>query len=253
MSVPSAHETAAPSIQAMPAGRPVRLQSSCHSSSAMATLTLITASRTRGVMRSPKKAAPSSTVKMGMVKPRMAARPEASSCTPKMDSVCQPSTLGRPSQAMVFHSRPTGHMRSPLAATYTNNQAAPSSMVLARKYSGDSSCSESFIMGQLTPHMRVRASSAQSWRREITEVIPPRRFASPPWGLRAAAPSLPAQAGTARRSLDSGEAAACKAHWPSGKASSALPLDGDTSCVPGGCNAPGNQIATGALIAGWCS
>src|SRR3990167_2810107 len=50
-------------------------------------------------------------------------------------------------------------------------------MVLARKYSGESCCSESFIMGQLTPHMSVRASNAQSWRREITG--PSRRRAAP--------------------------------------------------------------------------
>jgi hypothetical protein len=37
------------------------------------------ATRTRGVMRSPKKTAPINTVKMGMVKPNMAALPEASS------------------------------------------------------------------------------------------------------------------------------------------------------------------------------
>ena len=117
ISVPSAHEAAAPSIQATPAGRPLSRCNSCHSSRPMARLTQTTASRTRGVMRSPKKAAPISTVKMGMVKPRMAARPEASSCTPKMDSVCQPSTLGRPSQAMVSHSLPEGRMRSPLDAT----------------------------------------------------------------------------------------------------------------------------------------
>ena len=48
---------------------------------------------------------------MGMVKPRIAARPEANSCTPKIDSVCQPSTLGSPSQAICAHSRPTGIMR----------------------------------------------------------------------------------------------------------------------------------------------
>ena len=43
----------------------------------------------------------------------LAARPEASSWTPKIDRVCQPRMLGKPSQATVHHSRPRGHMRSP--------------------------------------------------------------------------------------------------------------------------------------------
>lgn len=39
----------------------------------------------------------------------------------------------------------------------------------------------------------------------------PPEGAKAPLGLRAAAPGLPAQAGTARRGVDSGDAAACKA------------------------------------------
>ena len=44
----------------------------------------------------------------------------------------------------------------------------------------------------------------------MSAVWPPER-AKAPLGLRAAAPGLPAQAGTARRGVDSGDAAACKA------------------------------------------
>ena len=105
---------------------------------------------------------------MGMVKPKIAARPEANSCNPMMDMVCQPNTLGRPKAAITAHSRPLGHMRRPFCATYTNNHVAPSVMVVARKNSGVICPSESFIMGQFTPHISVRANTAQAWRRVIT-------------------------------------------------------------------------------------
>jgi hypothetical protein len=79
-----------------------------------------------------------------------------------MEMVCQPSMLGRASVATVRHSAPSGHMRMPLSLKNTNSQLAPSVMVMARKYSGDSSRSDSFIMGQFTPHMMVSATSASS-------------------------------------------------------------------------------------------
>ena len=41
-------------------------------------------------------------------------------------------------------------------------------MVMARKYIGVSSRSDSFIIGQLTPHISVSATSAPSCRRVIT-------------------------------------------------------------------------------------
>jgi hypothetical protein len=48
-------------------------------------------------------------------------------------------------------------------------------MVSARKYSGEISRSESFIIGQFTPHIRVRAASASNWRREMVKVGAPGR------------------------------------------------------------------------------
>ena len=64
---------------------------------------------------------------------------------------------------------------------------------------------------------------------------PLRRFASPPRGLRTAAPSLPAQAWTGRRVSGSDADAACKAHQPSGKASPAVAPVGGASRA--GCEA----------------
>jgi hypothetical protein len=48
-------------------------------------------------------------------------------------------------------------------------------MVIARKYIGVSSRSESFIIGQLTPHISVSATSAPSCRRVITSAAAPGR------------------------------------------------------------------------------
>src|SRR5690606_5618026 len=58
--------------------------------------------------------------------------------------------------------------------------------------------------------------------------LPPAAPAAlPPFGgLRAAAPSLPAQAWTVRRASACGAGAACKAHQRTGEAGSAVSLDG---------------------------
>ena len=53
--------------------------------------------------------------------------------------------------------------------------------------------------------------------------------ATPSRGPMAAAPNLPVPAWTARGSLACGEAAACKARWPSGKAGPAAALGLGTS------------------------
>ena len=76
-----------------------------------------TATRTRGVMRSPKKAAPINTVKIGMVKPRMSERgmPSASKAlvtrlTVACESTAQCDTskaraLGKPEAARIVAQR----------------------------------------------------------------------------------------------------------------------------------------------------
>ena len=78
------------------------------------------------------------------------------------DMVCHPKMLGIPKPTMIHHSLPRGHMRRPLRWKYTKSHIAPSIMVLLRKYSGVNSCSESFMMGQLRPHMSVSAINAQA-------------------------------------------------------------------------------------------
>ena len=115
ISVPMAQQMAANSIQATPIGRPVRRVNSPAVSRPMVTATQNAARATRRVRASPRKTTLMSTVQIGMVNPRMAARPEASSRTPRTDAVCQPSILGAPMASTAGHSARRGTMRRPRA------------------------------------------------------------------------------------------------------------------------------------------
>ncbi|OQB98464.1 MAG: hypothetical protein BWX79_03304 [Alphaproteobacteria bacterium ADurb.Bin100] len=115
ISVPMAQLTAAPPIQSTPTGRPASARNSSDTSSPIANATALAANATRPVSRSPSRPTPISTVQIGMVNPRIAARPEASAFTPKIDITCQPSMLGSPSSATARHSAPCGAMRMPRA------------------------------------------------------------------------------------------------------------------------------------------
>jgi hypothetical protein len=76
--VPSAKDSAASCIHTTPRGFPASAKSSAPSSSSTPAAAQVAATAIRGVNRAPKKTTASRTVQIGIVKPRIAARPEAS-------------------------------------------------------------------------------------------------------------------------------------------------------------------------------
>lgn len=94
----------------------------------------------------------------------MAARPEASDCTPKIDRACQPRMFGSASRASCNSAEGVSRKRTPRVRYQANSSAAPPVIVSALKVSGGISRSASFITGQLTPHSSVSSASADNVR-----------------------------------------------------------------------------------------
>ena len=169
--VPNAHDTAASCIHSTPKGRPASMVNSCATSRATALPAQAMPTSARRVKGWPKKAAARSTVQMGIVKPSVAARPEASSFTPRIENRCQPKMLGKASSSTAPQAMRGSFMLTPRLLYQSSSITVPALMVNARKYNGLSSRSANFIIGQLMPHASVRATRPISWRR--VSVKPP--------------------------------------------------------------------------------
>ena len=123
-----------------------------------------TARAARRVSGWPNHSAPSTTVQMGIVKLRMAARPEASSCTPRMENRCQPRMLGAARSSTGHQLARGGFIATPLALHQVSIPSAPALMAVAGKYSGESSRKKNFIIGQFTPRQSVNKASRNKAR-----------------------------------------------------------------------------------------
>ena len=133
----------------------------------------------------------------------IAARPEPVLSRAYADSRCQAVMLNSATSASGARRAAGKRTRAPLARVSASSEAPPIIRHKERNAQGCTSCSASFIIGQLTPQVTVNATSSAMPERGNASTSAPERTSGRT--ARAADPSLPPELAMPRRRCRSSE------------------------------------------------